>query len=478
MSRMSRLRFTVVLGGAILVSAGGRAQTIQVETREIAAHSVRPNAVVRETSVAAGAQQTMSVFRMGTNRIGYAVRNTGASGRWTEGEIVSDVGGLLEPTVAHDPTTGDFVATAMLGLHLSVFKSTFSSLASQWEPWEEIAFSFDDGSNGYDKPMVVGGQSLPTGAEYYMVAGRAIVPTGLGLSYRRSIDGGTTWVGGPALFSNGTSTPGTKSFWIAAGSDGQVYVAYNDELPSPKIHFLVGKDQPNGTVVFSKLFQVSPGDGPMGPQRPPLQIAVNRSIINEGLSNNLAPGSGDMFRIPAIPQIASDPADPDVLYVGYSDTPTGTSTDVEIYFHRLDRVSGDVWSLGPRLQVNDDNVAGEQDQVLPAITVDGGGRIHIIWYDDRNYVQDDGAPDPKYDVFHAVSVNGGASFIPPNLELIANPYETAVDFTLNTSLDFLGDYIGISASGNVAWGVYAGTLANEPQGDPSVISANRITVTP
>ena len=76
----------------------------------------------------------------------------------------------------------------------------------------------------------------------------------------------------------------------------------------------------------------------------------------------------------------------------------------------------------------------EKDQFLPSVTVDDQGRIHVIFYDDRNYEQTHNNPPtllPKFDVYYAVSTNQGATFT--NFELYAVPAAPALEFSLTRS---------------------------------------------
>ena len=75
----------------------------------------------------------------------------------------------------------------------------------------------------------------------------------------------------------------------------------------------------------------------------------------------------------------------------------------------------------------------EKDQFLPSVTVDDQGRIHVIFYDDRNYEQTHDPPtlQPKFDVYYAVSTNQGATFT--NFELYAVPAAPALEFSLTRS---------------------------------------------
>jgi len=230
---------------------------VQIEAREVAASGIAAGDAMAETSVALNVVHAMTVFRTSGLRIGYAVGNASGAPNWTEG-VLPDAefeiqAGLVDPMVVTGPVWSEFIATAMHAGHESVVKSRFDVVTGQWTPWEVIGTARNDlGGALYDKPVLVAGDLLPTGQEYYMVVNlaRTTFPVTRTFSYRRSSDGGNTWVGGAAQFADGTLVPGREAFWAAAGADGHVYVLYR---AGTKIRGLVGKDQPDGTVTFSTV---------------------------------------------------------------------------------------------------------------------------------------------------------------------------------------------------------------------------------
>ena len=142
--------------------------------------------------------------------------------------------------------------------------------------------------------------------------------------------------------------------------------------------------------------------------------------------------------------------------------------------------------LGRRRTVNR-NTDTESDQFLPAVTVDDQGRIHVILYDDRAYrplgqhdgQQEPGEAEPRFDVYYAVSVDQGQSWI--EQKLVLEPVdEPAADLNLEPLSDGfeLGEYVGITwyappgAGPTEIWTAFTGTLStdDDPAGsDKSVI---------
>lgn len=168
----------------------------------------------------------------------------------------------------------------------------------------------------------------------------------------------------------------------------------------------------------------------------------------------------------------------------YHDTVTNdpndpARTDVNVYLHKLTYANGG-WTAGPRIQVNDPYATEhESDQFMPSVTVDDNGRIHIIFYDDRNYTDDPNDPEndqqpddtylPKFDAFYAYSTNQGQTWV--NEKLWFDPPEPALDFTqriVNPK-----EYIGICWYDDLVWTAYTGTYSADPY-NKGVIWSSRI----
>ncbi len=187
----------------------------------------------------------------------------------------------------------------------------------------------------------------------------------------------------------------------------------------------------------------------------------------------LVPG-GFQDTVHTSPQLAADPTDPNRLYLVYHDTDPEAPSDVNVYLTSL-VYSGGQWTALPRVKVNNDGNAAT-DQFLPSIVVDDFGVIHIIFYDDRQYVQGDSAPDAQYDVWYARSVDGGANF-EDNSELWGLSGLPALDeTTASTSLRKPGEYIGITyfSALDQIWTSYGGTSLFDPSNEQTVIWSSKI----
>jgi hypothetical protein len=182
----------------------------------------------------------------------------------------------------------------------------------------------------------------------------------------------------------------------------------------------------------------------------------------------------------------TDPNDPDVLYLVYhdivdpNDPNDPNDVDVDVFLVVLERTGSYCWCPSGRIRVNDDDDPNQiSDQFLPSIIVDDDGYIHVIFYDDRNYEQDDNAEEPRFDVYYAYSVDGGEHWTNEELEYDPDdpnaPRVPAVN--LDAELDLrgfeLGEYIGITYYDSAVWTSYAGTW-DEEEDEQSLIWSTRI----
>jgi len=146
------------------------------------------------------------------------------------------------------------------------------------------------------------------------------------------------------------------------------------------------------------------------------------------------------------PILRTDPTDSNRVYVTftadpdpYPDTKYLYDDNSDIFFARsLD--GGTTWNAA--IRVNDDSTLN--DQFYPAMTVQPNGNIFIAFGDRRE--------DPSnrlYEIFIAVSTNGGATF-GPNEEVSTGPSDPAI----TPGLFHIGDYFGITSTKNhifVGW---------------------------
>ena len=148
----------------------------------------------------------------------------------------------------------------------------------------------------------------------------------------------------------------------------------------------------------------------------------------------------------------------------------GEQADVDIYFMRLTSslVDGTITKdfADPRVIARDPPGQGQYrcaDQWFPWMTVDGNGRLHVVFFDNRNTPDDaepsecqEGVPPSQrrddscamtHDLYHTYSDDNGDTWSSP--QRITTEQEGGSSLLMTTSANgdyFIGDYIGVSAS--------------------------------
>jgi hypothetical protein len=132
------------------------------------------------------------------------------------------------------------------------------------------------------------------------------------------------------------------------------------------------------------------------------------------------------------------------------------------------------WTVASPVRVNNDPlISGNQpDQFIPAAAVDARGRIHVIFYDNRNYCTGGCGNTVMFDEYYAISIDHGATFANYNLRTGSDPAQVA------TQQGFAPhEYNGIDVSNNSEtaeiWMSYQGTVI----GLPGVIYGSHVSVT-
>lgn len=414
------------------------------------------NYPVNETSVAAYSDKLVAMWNVMAwngssfphHRVAYAVSEDGGES-WTDMGFLPRPDGCsseqLDPTVAADPLgefAGDFIGGAVIKC------SGFSPVRGQVARMPETETEFDEVialSNGsqtcstdYTQLAVGPDPSGPQGATHlYMTCftvGNDIGCTNPeSLALFRSVDAGETWSSRTFVEVNNTILSLVASPWPVVTSDGTLYIAYNHRISESAREIEVVANANAGSGQFTNL-------------------ALNHSRIsftfpnNGKMYGNYIPGD---FRVLHGIQMASDPTDPNVLYIVYHDfdeapQDPGDDADVDVYLIRGEYNSqSEEWEWSERIRINDDDPDVEQDQFFPTIVVDDYGDLHIAWFDTRNDPQgpDD---DVLISLYYAFSDDGGQTFT--NYEVD----EVAIDTFLLQEPDFIGDYIRITMSGDVA----------------------------
>ncbi len=116
-------------------------------------------------------------------------------------------------------------------------------------------------------------------------------------------------------------------------------------------------------------------------------------------------------------------------------------SDPDIVFHRSTD-GGATWSAG--IRVNQDEVNDSNYQYFPAIHVDDGGGINVLYYDDRNTTSD------SCGVFLSRSVDGGTTWT--DYEIGDHHFKPQPIGGLGQG--YQGDNIGLTSVGDSLWPVW------------------------
>lgn len=260
------------------------------------------------------------------------------------------------------------------------------------------------------------------------------------------------------------------------GPDGDIYLAYatGNFDSGGKIRVLVGTEV-FGSLVWNHL-RTSNGE-------------IVELLVRHGQGTPLpvpcTPGVN--FFSKTVPQIAADPVVSGRIYIAYHDHAADDADDMNIYLQKLTK-SGSAWNaLVVPVRVNDDAElpgAVRNDQFAPAIAVDSQSRVHVTFYDNREGVCNAGTPS-RFDFYHAISGDAGASFTNRNLR-----QDCEQERAMDTALHGVGygatwsprEYNGIglynSGSTTRVWVTYSGTSSVDPDSaNTTVIYGQLIVVT-
>ncbi len=238
-----------------------------------------------------------------------------------------------------------------------------------------------------------------------------------GIRFARSSDGARTF--SPAIdLQVGASLQGSIP---SVGPRGEVYVAWqrsNQQLVRRSV---------DGGSTFD-LVRTMAFAQPIGTVDP----VSRRRVLNGG------------FRVNNFPSIAVDAASgPNAgnVYLTYAD---GRNGDADVFFVRSTD-GGTTWS--PPVRINDDPLGNGKDQWFPWVTVDPtNGDVYVAFYDRR-----DDPDNLLLNVYMTRSTDGGQSF-EPNIRVTTTTSDSGFDPVFGGS--FVGDYIGIAASGQIAYPVW------------------------
>lgn len=441
----------------------------QVQAR-VVAHPGPATDPPTEPAIAGGEHAILALFFSPANqyadmhKASYASRAVGGP-RWARHTIEGPFQHIGDVSVAYEAPTGGFLAAAMAGDLIVTCRFEPGPTAGELIPgtWKPVVC--DPQLGAVDKPWIVAGcQGVPPGLEnmeYYIVCGL------VSKYYLHSTNGGQSWRAG-GITVDGSNIEGAWGAQPAVHADGPLYVAY---ITAGHIRFVVGEDQPDGTVSFAYLLQSAD-------PAVPVSIPLREDRVYDEL-----PGAFSQRVAARIPYLAVDPSEPTRLYVAYHDVDENDDTDVNIYLNRLTK-SGDVWSVTDQIKVNNDDTEFESDQFMPMLTVDDVGRLHVIFYDDRRFNvlsdQVDGAANADFDVYYAFSENQGQAWGNERLFLVENEAEDPPALLRRQGIHIGNprEYNGIAwyryDSGVRVFTAYTGTDDDDPDPDDGTIWSSAI----
>ncbi len=291
---------------------------------------------------------------------------------------------------------------------------------------------------------------------------------------QKSTDGGLTWNDGSYMGLNGTKAQ-DKEWAVVDWTNNNMYVTwtqfddYGSSNPNDKSIIEFSKSTDAGET-WSPALKINEVDGDcidsdntdegavpaVGPNGEiyvgwvgPVGLTFDRSLDGgqTWLDNDIfvsdVPGGWD-YNIPGISRcnglpitvcdLSGGPYNGNI-YINWTDQRNGP-TDTDVWMVKSTD-GGDTWSDPKR--VNDDPPGRQQFFSWMAID-QATGYLWFVWYDRRNYTDD------NTDVYMAVSIDGGESFI--NFKVSEEPF-------LPWSNVFFGDYTNVSAHNNVIRPIWA-----------------------
>lgn len=314
-----------------------------------------------------------------------------------------------DPMLAADPRTGN-IWIGGVAFSGGIFVARKGPADSTFNP---SVIAVED--NFADKPFMTAGP-VPGDPD----STRLYVASNLGLTY--SDDLGQSWSSvTPLAFGSG--------FIPRIGPSGALYIAYWDAQDR---HRLLRSDDGGQTFVD--------------------RFIATRMDPWTGSDGTRFPGR---FRVAPLPYLAVSPVD-ESLVCFYFDTTQVVSgiADVDLYFTRsID--GGDTWSV-PTVP---SGIRTSGDQFFSWVEFDEEGRLHVVYLDSGNTPQPDDQPGGWLDAYYGVSADDGASWT--SVRLTEESWSSADD-GLALSSEFIGDYIGLSVSGQDLHAVFPAAAGGDP----------------
>lgn len=322
-----------------------------------------------------------------------------------------------DPMATGDPRTGAlWVGAISFSGNGGVYVARMNAGSGVFQPSVMV-----DVDGGVDKCWMVAGRNEVTANST-----RVYVAYNLGLA--RSDTMGDTW-------SNPVSLGQGLGFLPRIGPNGEVYVAYWDFNTEA---FRIKRSLNGGTSFTTHL------------------VAFRMDTWGVEPFNTRFPGT---FRVASLLGLAVHPVN-GTLYAVWPDTTDmsqGGHANVDVYFSKSTN-QGTTWST-PVILNGEGPFIG--DQFFPWIETDPvSGRLNVVYLDTRNTNQtDDVTVNGMIDAYFAYSEDDGASWT--EVRLTPQPWNSAND-GLNRPEQFIGDYLGMAVTANLAWPIYPDTQNGDP----------------
>ncbi len=235
--------------------------------------------------------------------------------------------------------------------------------------------------------------------------------------FSSTTNGGQTWSAAQSI--NNPPPARCSGSSIAVGRSGTIFVAWAGmTATSPFVEDFVG-------------YASSTNAG--------ANWTVSQNIFDVSGINGTLPSKANI-RVNGLPQIAVDNSGgvrDGWVYIVTTEVnllPAGTDPDIVL---RVSTDGGSSWSGG--IRANRDPVSNGKIQYFPAIDVDAGGGVNILFYDDRNTSSD------SAEVWLARSTDGGTTWS----EQVVSDHRFQPKPVAGGSSNYQGDHIALISSGTM-----------------------------